>query len=1042
MHFSDRVQNAKLTFMLIGALLCSAFAHAQQPVALYDRSAIYHEALDLFEHNQYVMAKARFEDYMSKELDKTNSLRINAAYYQSICALQLKQPDAEFLVNQFILDFPHSPWVHRAYFYLGEYYWSVSKKDKALEWLSKVQEKNLEPEQIPEFKFKRAECNFQKGERTSSRQDFYDVKQMESIYQKPALYYYSHILYEENDLQKALEGFLALENDSTYETLTPYYITYIYYKQKKYDQVSAYGPKAMSKAEKEAPERQPEISRMIGDAYCMQEKYEEALPYLERFHKSMTNRDSIHTEDYYQLGFAYHRTAQVDSARWDKAIDAYGRCKEKGNPELYQRANYNIGECYIRKNDKKKALIAFQVASQLTYNAEVQEDALFNYAKLAYELSFNPFHEAITAFEDYLKKYPNSKRSDEAYEFLLDVYLKSKNYERAMTALDKIKNKDNRVKEAYQVAAYNRAVELYQQDQLQEADAMFDKVSTYTVNTGVIADAKFWKAEISYRQRAYSKAAERYRVFLSEAGAFNSPFYGAALYGQGYAYFKLGIDEDNDAESFLSNANTAFRKYIDGNHPKENTKLNDCYMRAGDCFLALRNYGQAIIYYDKAIDNNASGREYAMYQKAMAYGYDGDESKKAWVLKNLIREYPNSPYEVDSKFELAKSYLSEGRLDEAMTYYNDIKNNYPSNPYAKLSLRDICLIYVKKSDTPNVKSSWVEMKTKYRNDPVVCDTYTICKDVLIEDAEFQQDAMIICGASKNEVESDVFSKAEIAAQDGDCTNAINKLNDYLTKFQPASHKTEAHQYLAQCYLKLGDKNKSLESFNEVIAQGPSNYLEEALSNAASISFEFADYSQAIIHYRNLEQVAVSKNNVVNAQLGMMKCHYILKESNESITYADRILNGNIANQEAKMTARLWKGRILKEQAKYTEATTILREVEKGGGVEGAEAKYLICEILYLSNKCREAEDEVFLFIENFGGYDDWKYRAYLLLIDIYICQEDLYQARSTANLLLDKVKVQWVIDAANAKKAEIDRLENPAQENVIENTDQNEETDE
>ena len=107
---------------------------------------------------------------------------------------------------------------------------------------------------------------------------------------------------------------------------------------------------------------------------------------------------------------------------------------------------------------------------------------------------------------------------------------------------------------------------------------------------------------------------------------------------------------------------------------------------------------------------------------------------------------------------------------------------------------------------------------------------------------------------------------------------------------------------------------------------------------------------------------------------MMKCHYILKESNESITYADRILNGNIANQEAKMTARLWKGRILKEQAKYAEATTILREVEKGGGVQGAEAKYLICEILYLSNKCREAEDEVFIFIENFGGYDAWKIR--------------------------------------------------------------------
>ncbi|MFM7729667.1 MAG: tetratricopeptide repeat protein, partial [Flavobacteriales bacterium] len=940
------------------------------------------------------------------------------------------------------LDFPHSPWVHRAYFYLGEYYWSVSKKDKALEWFTKVQEKNLDPAQIAEFKFKRGECNFLKGERKSSRQDFYDVKQMTSIYQKAALYYYSHILYEEKDLEKALEGFLALENDSDYVALTPYYITYIYYKQKKYDLVCEYGPKALNKSGDEAKDRQPEIARMIGDAYYMQEKYEKALPYLEQFHQSPISRDSIHSEDYYQLGFTYHRTASADSTRWNKAIESYGRCKEKENTKLYQRANYNIGECYIRKNDKVKALNAFKTASNLNDDLEVQEDAMFNCAKLAYEISFNPFHEAITAVEDYLKKYPNSKRSDEAYEFLLDVYLKSSNYELAMKALDNIKNKDNRVKDAYQLAAYNRAIELYQADKLQEADAMFDKVSTYTVNQGAIADAKFWKAEIAYQQRAYTKAAERYKTFLTEPGAFNSKYYGSALYGQGYAYFKLGIDDETDAESFLSNANTAFRKYIDGNHPKENSKLNDCYMRSGDCFLALRNYGQAVIYYDKAIDNNASGREYAMYQKGMAYGYDGDESKKAWILKNLIREYPNSPYEVDSKFELAKSYLSEDRLDEAMTYYKDIKTNYPSNPYAKLSLRDICLIYVKKKDTPNVKSSWVEMKTKYKSDPVVCDTYTICKDILIEDSEFQQDAMIICGASKNEVESDVFSKAEIAAQDDDCPNAINKLNDYLIKFQPAHFKTEAHHYLATCYMKLGDKNKALESYNEVIAQGPSNYLEGALVSAANISFEFADYSQAIIHYRDLEQVAVSKNNVVLAQIGLMKCHYILKESNEAIIYADKVINGSIANQEAKTTAKLWKGRILKEQGKYPEATVILKEVEKTGGIQGAEAKYLVCEILYLEKKCKEAEDEIFMFIDDFGSFEEWKYRAYLLLVDVYICQDDLYQARSTANLILDKVKVQWVIDAANAKKAEIDRLENPVQENLLENNEQNDETDE
>ena len=44
------------------------------------------------------------------------------------------------------------------------------------------------------------------------------------------------------------------------------------------------------------------------------------------------------------------------------------------------------------------------------------EDALFSYAKLAFELSYNPLDDAITAFQRYLDKYPNSIRRDEAYK--------------------------------------------------------------------------------------------------------------------------------------------------------------------------------------------------------------------------------------------------------------------------------------------------------------------------------------------------------------------------------------------------------------------------------------------------------------------------------------------------------------------------------------------------------------------------------------------------------------------------------------------------
>jgi hypothetical protein len=40
--------------------------------------------------------------------------------------------------------------------------------------------------------------------------------------------------------------------------------------------------------------------------------------------------------------------------------------------------------------------------------------------------------------------------------------------------------------------------------------------------------------------------------------------------------------------------------------------------------------------------------------------------------------------------------------------------------------------------------------------------------------------------------------------------------------------------------------------------------------------------------------------------------------------------------------------------------------------------------------------------------------------------KDYFQARATINAILDNVTEAWVIDAANAKKATLDQLENPA----------------
>ncbi|MFN0032072.1 MAG: tetratricopeptide repeat protein [Flavobacteriales bacterium] len=1009
----------KYIAILATILTWSLQAAAQEPIALYDNTRTYKEALDLFDHEKYVGAKEKFEQYIGLEKNPQHALRINSEYYRGVCALYLFHPDAEFLLEQFVIEHPDSPWKQRAFFELASFQYQKKSYKKALEWFERVDEKLLSRDELTELQYKRGHARFETGDVPGARQDFYEAKQQESDYKQAATYYYSHIAYEQGDMQTALEGFLELEKDEVFKPLVPYYIAQIYYKQKKYDEVLRYGPEALQQAQANNTKRVAEIARLIGDSYCIKERFAEAIPYLEQYHTA-TDRPDLTREDYYQLAYAYHRTSA-----WQKAIDNYSKIAGERD-ELQQRASYNLGECYLKLQQKEYARNAFEEAADMDFLKDVQEDAMFNYAKLAFELSYNPFHEAITAFEEYLERYPDSPRRDEAYEFLLNVYMKSRNYERALTSLDKIKVKDNRVKEAYQVVAYNRAVDLYQSGDMPGADKHFDMVPTYPINPTVNADAKFWKAEIKYQRKQWADAVARYTAFLAEPGAFNSEYYGLAHYGMGYAYFKMANDEDNvqTSRDIYANANTAFRKYVDGGHVKDNAKENDAYLRIGDCFFVNKNYTQAIAYYDKAADKNELGKDYAMYQKAMAYGYDGQNDKKAWVLKSLLSERPDSKFEVDAKYELAKTYLADNRLNDAKTYYTDIVNNHSTSAYAKYALVDLCRVYVKEGNNEKVKETYVSLKQKYPGDGVLKEAYAVCKQVLIDDQQFQNDAMTVGGATKDEVETDVYKNAVEYAQRGDCANGITKLTAYLQRFQPAYYATEAHFYLAQCYYEADDVDKALESYNYVVGQQgvDYSYLEVSLKNAATITYNKQNYAAAREHYNRLLN-AVSKTNQLEAQIGMMRCNYLLGDMAAAKTFADMVITNTSTPLDIRYTAHLWRGRIRLDAGEWDAATADFKEVIKKDGADAAESSYGIARCLFGKGEYKKCETEVFKMVEKYSAFDEWKYKAFLLLVDAYIAMPDYFNARSTINAINENVEEQWVLDENKKKEEQLNALE-------------------
>ena len=208
-------------------------------------------------------------------------------------------------------------------------------------------------------------------------------------------------------------------------------------------------------------------------------------------------------------------------------------------------------------------------------------------------------------------------------------------------------------------------------------------------------------------------------------------------------------------------------------------------------------------------------------------------------------------------------------------------------------------------------------------------------------------------------------------------------------------------------------------------KGFSNYQEECLVVAATIAYNNKDYSQALGHYRDLELVAVLKNNVLEAQIGLLRCNYFLNNFTDAKMYADRVISNPSTPDEIRNTAYLWRGRISKQNGQYDAAITDYKEVLKRGGVAAAEAKYGIAFCLFSKGEFKKAEAEIFQLIEKYSGFEEWKYRGFLLLADSYIGLKDYFQARATINAILDNVTETWVITEANQKKVQLDALENP-----------------
>ncbi|HEX2976093.1 MAG TPA: tetratricopeptide repeat protein, partial [Bacteroidales bacterium] len=638
-----------------------------------EMSSEYNRAMALFEKEKYPAAIRLFDEYVAKNQGSDEILVPEAEYYSAISALRLFNADAEYRMISYIRNHPESPRLNQARMELGDYFYQGKNYRKAASYYEQTNRQLLEADRLPEYFFRYGYSLYMTGNKDKALLMFSEIKDIDTEYTSPAIYYFSQIAYEQKMYETALDGFTRLKEDELFGPVVPFYIVQILYLKKDYDGILQMAPELLKSAGKE---RAVELYRFIGDAYYNNGRYAEALPYLEKY---AAGAKASEREDKFQLGYCYYRTGDLDKAI-KILMDIGAR-----NDVLSQNIWNILGDCYLQKNDKKRAQFAFGEASKLNYDKSIKEQALFNYAKLTYEISNSPFGEAIEAFQKFIDEFPGSEKIQVAYDYLVGTYTQLKNYKAALASLDKIRNKDARLEAAYQRVAFFRGLELFKNLEMQQAIDMFDKSLRYEkYNRTLRARAVYWRGEAWYRSGQYENAIKDYETFIGLPGSGQLQESKLIRYNLGSSWYNL-----KDYNNALANL-----KQFDQNSSNVAPEvMADAKNRIADCYFIQTDYKTAISYYDKVIDYGFREADYAMFQKAFSLGLMNDQQGKVSVLTSLVQKFPESPMIPNAIFERGRAYIVLEDYKKGETDFNTVISGYTNSPFVPQAMVQLGLLY-------------------------------------------------------------------------------------------------------------------------------------------------------------------------------------------------------------------------------------------------------------------------------------------------------------------------------------------------------------
>lgn len=963
---------------LLFSFATTAPVFAQQSAIYTNDLREYNKAVSLYKEKQYQAAQIIFEKVKAENENKNSDVEADCAYYIANCAIRLNQANADQLMEGFVEDYPTSTKQNQAYIEVAHYYFEQGKYPQSMKWFDKVDESTLSQDDRDKYNFQKGYTFFTSGNKKEASNYFNQVVNSKE-YGSQAKYYLGFMAYESDDYTKATKLFDEVSGEEKYQDKMSYFQADMNFKLGKFDKAIELGKAAMAKSN--ALEKS-ELNKIIGESYFNLKQYDKAIPYLNEY-KGKKGKWS--NTDFYQLGYAYYKQGDFENAiaQFNKIID--------GKDLVAQNAYYHLGESYLKTDKKQQALNAFKNASEMEFDAKIQEDAYLNYAKLSYEIG-NSYQSIPGVLSGFIEKYPNNPSRAEIETLLINSYITSKNYKEALVLLEKNKTSN---REAYQKVTFYRGLELYTDGSYQEALSMFKKSLGERSNAKFTARATFWKAETEYVLGNFQEALLTYKQFTGSAEAKNTPENKNVNYNIGYTYFKL---------KEYDQAATNFQSYIAG-AKDDKVRLNDAYLRLGDSQYVTAKYWPAMEAYNKAIDMKGIDADYAAYQKAMSYGFVSRNEKKIEDFNTFIANFPKSQLRDDALYELGNTYVAENKIDLAIKTYDKLIAEYKGSSYASKAILRQGLVYYNAEKGDLALTKLKKVVAEFPNTPEALEAVSTARLIYLDKGKVDEYATWVrtldfVEVSDAELDNDAFEVAEKQYLQNNLKPAISALTSYVAKFPNGVNSLKANFYLAQSYFADGLENNAIPNYEFVIAKPRNEFTEQSLARLSQIHLKKADYAKAVPVLKRLEAEADYPQNITFAQSNLMKAFYEQKDYDDSVLYAERVLANAKTDDKVKSDAQVIVARSaikINNEAKAKTAYAKLLTIAKGE--LAAEALYYDAYFKNKDGKFETSNTAVQKLAKDYSGYKYFGAKGLVVMAKNFYGLKDSFQA----NYILESV---------------------------------------